>query len=68
LPEIFWIKSEARFRRFQNSPAAQTVGSANLQLRLALLTKIFQWRLKEIYIGRQAVKKKTKVRVDLTTN
>jgi len=41
LPETFWNKSKACCRRFQNSPAAQTVGIAYLALHLDLLTKKF---------------------------
>jgi hypothetical protein len=41
LPEIFWDKSKARSRRFQNSPASQTVGIADLPCRLDLLSKNF---------------------------
>ncbi|HOW57418.1 MAG TPA: hypothetical protein PKZ12_05415 [Smithellaceae bacterium] len=50
-PEKFWIKAKACFRRFQNSPAAPTVGIADLQPCLDLITKIFpDWLLKAIRI------------------
>jgi len=43
-PETFWDKSKACFRRFQNSSAfgrIQTIGIADLPLRLDLFAKIF---------------------------
>jgi hypothetical protein len=65
MPESILDKSKARFRRLQNSPSAQTVVIADLEFILSLSKdfsklyepKRFQWPLKWISFGQQAVKK-----------
>jgi hypothetical protein len=55
VPEIFWTKSNACYKRFQNSLSAQALGIAYLVLRQDLSVKMFQWPHAGISFRQQAV-------------
>jgi hypothetical protein len=55
LPEIVLDKSNARFRRLQNSPSAQTVVIADLPLRQDFLAKTLSMSAQMDVLGQQDI-------------